>query len=494
MWKLIIRYPGQPPRQIKLTPGVTTIGRRLDSDIVLSDTAVSRCHAEIEYNPENDALLLHDLGSANGSFVNLKRLERGRIHPLGNHDLLQVGSTEINVIHYEQDDELEESPPIPTKAVPRQHPPKLLDDRTILLYEVARQLNTVLDTETALHKVSHLMKGVMGADKCEVILANQFDQLRELGFSVTIASMALEQRLPVVVPNEQTDPGNPISDSAARLLIYSALCVPVTSGEKIIALIYLYKTDPDALPFDESDVTTAEAVSHMVALTVERMDLFQRIHEEQRLRQLLQSHLAPSNAEYLFHDYLKTGRLPGLGEQRATVLFVDIADSTRWAERLGAVAFGKVLKRYYQEMTDIVFEHDGMLDKYLGDGIMAVFGLTGDEKEADLKAVNAGLTMLNLFEERFDLGQDPMHIGVGVNGGSVVAGYINTKDRVEFTVLGEAVNIAFGLQAMARPNRLLIGPATWDAVKDYLPIKPIGMAQFKQRNKAVAVGEVLRQS
>jgi adenylate cyclase len=236
----------------------------------------------------------------------------------------------------------------------------------------------------------------------------------------------------------------------------------------------------------------AQAVSHMVALTVERMNLFQRIHDEQRLRQLLQSRLAPEGAEKLLHNYLKTGRLPGLGEETATVLVVDIVNSTRWAEQLGARLFGRILKKYYKEMTQVVLDHGGRLDKYLGDGILALFGLNGDRREPERKAVCAGLEMIKLFESIEYLGRAEMHLGVGINSGPVMAGYIDTQERIDFVVLGDAVNVAFGLQALARPNRLFVGPSTCEAVRqEFKPIE-IGPVAIKGRAESVATFEIPR--
>ncbi len=493
MWSLIVRYPGEKPRRIALRPGVTTLGRMLVNDIVLTDTAVSRKHAEIEHRPQDDLILVRDLGSANGTFVNLERLESGGQRQIRAGDLIQIGATEIGVVTREEAEDSEQVTicPEPYGAPPGQ-PAAQINGRIALLYKVARQLNTVLDTETALQAVSALMQEAMGADKCEVILASQFDRLRERGFSITIASMAMERRAPILVPDGALMPGRPVSESAGWLLIYSALCVPVLNGDNIIALIYLYKTDPNAPPFDETDLSLAEAISHMVALTVERMNLFQRIHDEQRLRQLLQSQLAPVSAEFLLHDYLRTGHLPGLGEQQATVLVTDIVDSTGWAERLGAELFGRILRQYYHDLTEIVIDHGGMLNSYLGDGVLALFGITRDRPDPERGAIRAGLDILDYFESHYQHSDRAMEMGIGINSGPVVAGYIDTRDRIEFAVLGDTVNVAFGLEALARPNRILIGPTTFRAVQGQQPAVGIGAVTIKGRTGPVQVFEVPR--
>ncbi len=492
MWNLVIRLPGEEARRWRLRPGITTIGRMLENDIILPDTLISRRHAEIELGPDPERLVIRDRNSVNGTRVNLSQLEAGHDYHLKAEDAIQMGATRISVLWSEAAARVAELPQLEAHPQSARRPAILKEGPFSLLHEVARQLNTVSDTEIALQAVSGLMQEWMGADRCEVILARDFCNLQEKGFSVTIAARAMDRRGPVILPETNSDDDRPLSDSAGWLLIHSALCMPVMNGETIIALIYLYKCDPSAPPFDERDASMAEAVSHMVALTIERMNLFQRIHDEQRLRQLLQSRLAPEGAEQLLHNYLKTGRLPGLGEETATVLVVDIADSTRWAEQLGARLFGRILKKYYKEMTRVVLDHGGRLDKYLGDGIMALFGLNGDRRDPEQKAVSAGLEMLKLFESIEYLGGAEMHLGIGINSGPVMAGYIDTQERIDFVVLGDAVNVAFGLQSLARPNRLFVGPSTCEAVREAFKPIEIGPVAIKGRAESVATYEIPR--
>lgn len=236
-----------------------------------------------------------------------------------------------------------------------------------------------------------------------------------------------------------------------------------------------------------------EVVGQMVALTVERLNRVPRMGEEERLRSLLESYLPPARVEDLLRNHLRTGRLPGLAEEEATVLFADIADSTKMAEQLGARLFGVRLQRYYEDMTQIVFDHHGFLEKYLGDGVMAVFGMGDGNSDPEACALRAGLAMLDFVETNYDLDEEGIQIGVGVNSGTVVAGYVRTRDRVDFTILGDTVNVAHGLQALARPNRLFIGRATQERVAGRFPIRELGTTLLKGREEPLDVYEVVRE-
>lgn len=487
MWKLTLRSPEGKPREYTLKPGKTTIGRRQDNDIVITDISASRRHAELEYDPLKDAVILNDTGSTNGTFVNRERVTLPT--QLTHNDVIRIGEHVIDVIR--KDTHEIKRPHTGTHPLTRDILLESIDQHAVLLYEVARKLNTVLEIDTALHEVSRLLALSLGADRCEVVLAEQFNQLSELGFPESIAHTAIERKSTVIIPDMSAE-SRRFGHSASLMRIRSAICVPMISGDQVIGLIYMYKVDPTERAFDERDMQLAVAISHQAALTVQRMHLLERVREEQRVRQLLERFLSSSEADFILKSYLESGKLPELAEQSITVLFADIADSTGLAERLKPKRFGEILSRYYQEMSDIIFEYGGLVDKYLGDGIMAVFGMTGDRSDPEIRAVNAGLRLLNCVETMNKELEEPLVIGIGVNTGMVVAGYVETNQRVELAVLGDTVNVASGLQAIARPNRLVIGPATVAAVVGQFNTRRVGAITVKGRTRDIQAHEVLR--
>jgi len=218
----------------------------------------------------------------------------------------------------------------------------------------------------------------------------------------------------------------------------------------------------------------------------------QRVQEEETARRLLQRFVSPAETNYLLQGYLNTGRLPELQEMNLTILFADIADSTGLAERIGPQRFGALLRRYYEDMTQVVFAHNGLVDKYLGDGLMAVFGMTGDAPDPEGRAVQAGIKMLAQVDALNQSGEDQITIGVGVNTGVVMAGYVGTAERVELTVLGDTVNVASGLQAVARPNRLVVGPATMASIVGRYTMRRVGAITVKGRIRNIQAYEILR--
>ena len=160
-------------------------------------------------------------------------------------------------------------------------------------------------------------------------------------------------------------------------------------------------------------------------------------------------------------------------------------------ERMGAKAFGEILNRYYWDLTDTIFEFDGLI-RYAGDGILAVFGMTGDKEEHAAKAIQAGLAMLNHVEATDFQTTEEIIVGIGINTGAAAVGYVGTQQRVELTALGYTVNIAHALQTLARPNRIFVGPKTAVGVAGKLPLRDLGMVGIKNSEQQFHAYEVVR--
>ena len=490
MWVLLVRSTDGKPKEYLVKSAKATIGRKQDNDIVIYDLSASRTHAALEYDEISGQLVIRDLDSTNGTYVNQERIVQPCV--LQTNDIIRIGDHIFDVL--KRADELNEPVlirPKGTQPLTREIVIESLDKHAVLMYEVASKLNTVMDIDTALQEVSKMVKVALGADKCEVLLAEDFDRMGELGFPKSIAQMAIDSRSAVILP-EVPASEEQLTKSVVQLHVASALCVPVISGDELFGLIYMYKTDPLAKPFDEVDLQPAVAISHQTALTIQRMKLLERVRDEQRIRQLLERFVSPAEAELIFESFVADSKLPGLAEHRITVLFADIADSTGLAERLGPTKFGELLYRYYLDTSEIVFEHNGMIDKFSGDGLLAIFGMTGDTSNHETRAVKAALEILNQIEViNQDIDQDIM-IGIGVNTGEVVAGYVDTKQRIEFAVLGDTVNVAAGLEKKARPNKALIGPATVAGIADIFETNLVGSLSVKGRAHDIQAYEVIK--
>ena len=466
MWSLTITNPRSEPLQIKLTPGKMMIGRLVTSDIVINDVAASRRHAEIYFDSMSEVVSINDLKSSNGTYVNRQKITG--FYRLQNGDVIRIGQTVMHLtkITNTPGDQKEISG---TRHFTRELVLESVDEHPILLYEITEKLNTVVNIDSAITMVVDLIKRSMGVDVCEVIMAQDFNRVTMEGAN-NITTKAIRNSSVEVSP--------------------LALCVPVVSNEKPLALIYIEKNRQGALPFDKRDMQLAVAISHQTALTMIRIELLEKIRREGQVKQLLLRFVSPIEADDILKDYLKTGKLPDLTEKKVTVLFVEIADSSGFAERTGPKKFSLFMNSFYQYMTQIVFKKGGMV-KYLGDGVLAVFMETKGELSPEEKAVGVAREIIE-FVKKSDQ-QDPnqiCEIGVAMNTGNAIVGYVGTQERAEFNVMGNLIKMTYRMQERAIPNRIFVGESTAEAVTNKYPVQKAGSLTMVGSEQPIQVYEI----
>ena len=217
--------------------------------------------------------------------------------------------------------------------------------------------------------------------------------------------------------------------------------------------------------------------------------------QERRIRAAFKHYLSPTLVEQVARD-------PGLlqlgGEQKElTVLFADVRDSTRLGAKLPPAAFVELLNEVMETMTRVLFAHDGMLDKYTGDGLVAVFGAPLPQPDHALRACRAALAMLaelTPLQERWSRPDLPrLEIGIGVNTGSMIIGNMGSKERFTYTVIGDEANLGARLEAANQDFRthILISEATWQRVHDEIAARELDVVTFRGMARPVRIFEVL---
>jgi adenylate cyclase len=357
------------------------------------------------------------------------------------------------------------------------------------MYQISERLNTVMNLADCLEEIAFLMKQAMGADKCKVILKEQFEKMEEFGFPSTLAQSAINEKSAVVIPDMAQSDAAKESESATLLNIRSALCVPIMAENEVIGLIYMYKSKPDARPFTNTDLQVAIAISHQAALTIQRVNLLNKVQQEQSLRQMFQRFVSPQEVDYVLRDYDLHGTLPGLKERKISVIFADIADSTGLAEAMGAQGFGKLLNNYYLAITNIIFEHNGVV-RYQGDGVMSVFGMSDEGQDHKIRAVESAVAILERIKSISSEFDQPFKLRLSVMAGRAVVGYVGTSERVEFTVLGDLVNVAKGMNPFAGSNKIVVGEEIYNAVSDQYKMKKLDSIIVKGRKGPVKIYEI----
>jgi adenylate cyclase len=182
-------------------------------------------------------------------------------------------------------------------------------------------------------------------------------------------------------------------------------------------------------------------------------------------------------------------------ERTITTLFADIRGFTSIAEKLKPAEVVAMLNVYLGEMTNVVFKYKGTLDKYIGDSVMAIFNAPVAQENSAMLAVKAGLEMQSKIAKVHTLKGRKVpivHAGIGINTGAAIIGNIGTKERMEYTAIGDSVNLASRLCSFAEGGKVVVSQSTYDLVKDKVVAKKLGEIKVKGKEKPVAVYDIKR--
>jgi adenylate cyclase len=240
------------------------------------------------------------------------------------------------------------------------------------------------------------------------------------------------------------------------------------------------------------------AIANLAAVAIERARLTEELRVQGQVRQNLERFLSPNVAQALARYVAQHGKLWEAQEQIVTVLFADVKGFTALSERLSPREVQDLLNEYLHEMTDVIFRYNGTVDKYIGDGIMAIFGAPRlpedplDEQHA-FRAVSAAVEMQQA-QQRLVRKLDPdkaFTIRIGVNTGPAFTGFFGTRHRLEYTAIGDTVNTASRLESAAEPGTVFIGEDTARLVSDQFELQEMGELQLKGKQQRVRAYKVL---
>lgn len=189
-----------------------------------------------------------------------------------------------------------------------------------------------------------------------------------------------------------------------------------------------------------------------------------------------------------------------LGGVRAvvTILFVDIRNFTQISENLSPQDVTAILNEYFSTIEPIIAKYNGIVNKYMGDGVLAVFGEPIKDENHALSAIKCGIEMREkvkiLREKLLKEGKPKIEIGIGINTGEVFAGNIGTEERLEYTVIGDNVNLAYRIEAYNQllKTNFLISQYTYEYVKDFVDVVKLSHVEIKGKSKPIDIYEILK--
>jgi adenylate cyclase len=536
MYRLIYQ-DGDSPRTYPFDSGEVVIGRAPDCQIVLRDVGISRNHAKLVVG-EDGTVRIVDLKSKNGTQVNgvavvEAPLKDGDRVLLGKFELLFSKALETKVVLDEEKPLSEEAGTIirsvgelsrlltelPLPVAPAdERKPEAVDLREIeksnrilkVLTKVAETLIAVRPVEDVLHQVMDIVFEHMPADRGFLMLNDESPDGRlvpmvvryrspggsegRITVSKTIADRVVHDRVSILTSDAMVDPRFGAGDSIRFHGIRSAMCAPLWNKDEVIGIIHV---DSPMLTncFTVNDLDLLTALANYAAVAVERARLNQKIVAEEKKRERLGRFLSPQVTNRILAASDTHGAELGEPEVReVSVLFADIVGFTSMSEKMSPSAVSLLLNDYLSRMTEVIFRHEGTLDKFIGDAIMAVFGAPIDMPDHAQRAIRTALEMQErLAEWNAERHEGPaLRIRIGINSGKAVAGEIGSVNKKEYTVLGDTVNTASRLESsVARPGTVVIGENTRETVGGRFDCRPLGAFSLKGKEREVLAYEVI---
>ncbi len=501
---LVHERPGSAAAVVPLD-GEVLIGRGNDCTVSIQDDLASRHHARVVLHGTRHRL--EDLGSTNGTTVAGARVKE---RVLAEGDVFVVGRSRFTY-------RAGATPGTPTRQIrsdtPSTAPAVVLTDaaspsvyetrssaadeaeamatgtralgieelavtsrRLATLNRIGSALASILEVDALLAEVVEAVFGIFPrADRCCVLLEEKGElkpakvksrakgaRAEDIRISRTIVGLNRDERKSVLSFDTASDSRLSAAVSIVTSGIRSVMSVPIVRKDEFLGILYVDTANMGS-PFDSNDLALLANVASQVGIFVKNARLVTQIQSETELRTNLGRYLSPGVVAEIAAGHL----VPSLGGEtrEGTVLFSDIVGFTRLARSLPAAEVVALINRYFQEMVDAVFHWEGTVDKFGGDAMLCVWGAPVPRSDHAWPAAAAALEMqVRLFGFNLGLaaagGSLQVKMGIGLNSGEFIAGNVGSERRLEYTVIGDTVNLAQRHEEKATGGQVVVSAAT----------------------------------
>jgi len=342
-------------------------------------------------------------------------------------------------------------------------------------YDLSRAIGVELDIDSLLAKILDRAFELLPADRGVVLMyaedgglaprcvrtKRKSQQEEQVVLSTTIINEVLRDKAAVLSSDASVDSRFSGAHSIIMQGIRSSMAVPLLYAGELFGIMLL-DSQIAANAFQEKDLQMFQNVANQAAVTIQNSLYAKKLQHEALTRERFQRLLSPAIAEQVISGKVEVAKG---GELRdTTMLFSDIRGFTNMSESRSPQEIVEMLNEYFEQMVEIVFKYEGTLDKFVGDEVMALYGSPVKHADDPVRAVRSALEMLDTLDkwnvERAARGQVPVTIGIGLNTGDVVAGYLGSSKALEYTVIGDVVNAGARLCSAAKAGQILVSEAT----------------------------------
>ena len=476
---------------------------------MLDDASVSRWHARFVVT--DNSCIVADLGSRNGTFVNGDQVEQHELadgeHVALGYVTFTVRATSVGKLEIVDSGPLDDgggiiksmiNSPDGASHIDRRRLLKMLADisRTLVgVQPVDEVLGGVVDlaiTSTNAERVLLLLWDPATGELVPRIVRHRSGAAPLTVISRTIVDRVMRDRVSMLAVDAQHDPRVAAAASIAALQTRSFMCAPLWHQEEIIGLLYV--DNPLTRRFSEADLELFTAFSNYAAVAIAQARLAARLRQEVNRRERLARYHSPAVVERLLHgDADSEGDAPMIAQERdVTVLLADIVGFTALAEGLPTQQVAVLLNVFFSRMADAIFAHDGTLDKFIGDAVLAIFGAPLVLPNHALSAVHAALRMQKALEElNAERSEPDLQVRIAIHSGVALVGDMGSPRRREYSVLGNVPNTAARIEdGVAAAGQIVITRATLDHLGGAVKVRALGAHHFRGQAAEVELFEV----
>lgn len=508
------------------------IGRLLECDLQLPFSDISRHHTRLFKIASGD-WLVEDMGSTNGTLLNNSPLNHP--HLVNQGDIIYLGHR-INLIVVLPDRSDPQLPEIGTmpegvtilgkaKELQKQwiEPDTKIEknyeqaiSRLKYLVDIAKYLNTAESIEAIFNQVQQIVfRDIKNIERLALLIdfqnngelevvktaarptaKNKYIPADGSWIGRTICRKVLDEQVALKTADAQFDEQFDDNMSMIDKGIRTAIAVPLWDENTVFGVLYgdAQLTSREWYQGGDEDLSFFSALGNIVASSVQRWLLTQKLRNEETMRQRLERYHSPAVVQHLMNTgTLINDRLPPV-EREISILFADIVGFTAMSERLSPPEIARLLNNFFEEMLQEVFGEGGTLDKFIGDCIMAFFGAPEPQPDHADRAVAAALGMLNRLDElnaNNSLGE-PLQLRISINSGKAIIGDVGSSKRVDYTVLGSTINLAARMEGICLPGECVVSEATYKLLRLPQSFEPMGDFRFKGIDRAIAVYHTTR--
>jgi adenylate cyclase len=478
------------PQTHALHPGTVLLGRSPENHICILHESVSRLHAQIEV-AEGRATLV-DRKSTRGTFVNGQRVSR---YDLRGGEVIHLGEVACT---FAMDGATPAAPIPPTvidlggTVLSGAAAPLLtrgIDGRATLaqvsdvrrggrltaeqklrtLLQVSQILSGPEPIDALLTKILDLVFQILGVNRAVLLLADEATGelvprvARPEGdlhrYSRSVVQYARDHNAAALFSDAARDERLQAAQSVLLMSLQSAMAAPLRARDRLLGVLYLDSTTTGNA-YLEDDLDLVAAFASQAAIALENAQLYRKIEQAAVLRSRFERFFPPATAR----EIAASGEPLATVDTEVTALFADITGYTAMVSEMAPREVVALLNEYFAEVSAVVLRHEGVIEKYIGDALLAVWGAPRPRPDDAQRALRCAVEMLRALipfnERRASRGLPPLQIHIGVNTGPVAAGNIGSEDYLQYATIGDTTNVTSRICSAAGPDEILASEAT----------------------------------